>query len=398
MIYCKLSILILLLFSLWKTDITSLSVKDEIPSEITSGETLILRFADAKKSSRLLLKNAYGSTIIAPTGKDKLVFEIPEFVSKKSGVLAWNLLTAKKKKSGTVKITAEPEPASIENYFGPRSIQAGINDYSMLVSIPTDAQDNPLSDGTKVAISEYFQGRLKRDSVKMQHMFAWKNIYTKTKAGTISVSSSSQGLKAREMISQVYPSTATDFSISAKREHEYADGNQVVDLITSKIMDAYGNVVSDGTSVEFIIENAEGMKLISSATTISGVAIAKILHPEQPENWLLSANVTGMAASDTLALKFKSVLKDFQTVINKDENTIQVGPLESYMGQLIPDGASVRLQILDKNAVVKQEMQESSKDGFATFLLPADKKYWKSNIFKIEAMGLSKSVYAGKNK
>ena len=378
-------------------DKSTINNQDSIPLTLTAGDLKILNFAEAKATSRVLLKNAYGKTIISPTAENVHIFQVPAFISEKSGILYWQLLNAVENRSGEIKITAQDEPQIIENYFGPRSIQAGDNDYSMLVSIPTDQLDNPLIDGTKVEISEYFQGNLKETSIAMQHMFAYKNVYTKHKAKNITVSSSSKGLHAKEMISQIYPSTAIDFNINIRREHEYADGNQVVDIVTSQLEDAYGNVVSDGTLVEFVIENAEKMKLKSLASTISGVATAKVLHPEQPDIWNLSANVTGMAETDTISLAFKSVLKEFKVVLNKEQQKIMVGPLESFMGQWLPDGASVRLQILNKNQELVQEIQQPSEKGFAVFILPADKDYLNSYIFKVEAMGLTKSVHAGED-
>ena len=387
----------LVFFSFVKAEMTGVTLKDSIPAEMIAGEEIILQFAEANSSSRLLLKNSYGQTIISGDSENIQSFRVPEFMSNKSGLLEWKLINDDKSRSGVIKIVSQDKPVSIENYFGPRSIQAGYNDYSMLVTIPTDLLDNPLNDGTKVEISEYFQGNLKKDSIPMQNMFAWQNIYTKTKAGNITVAASSKKLQAKEMISQVYPSTATNFQIETKREHEFADGNQVLDIVTSQITDAYGNVVSDGTSVEFIIEDPQGVKLKSSATTISGVATAKVLHPEMPEEWQLSANVTGMAVSDTISVSFNSVLRDFRIRQDEQNNSLTVGPLESFLGQLVADGSTVRLQILDKNSEIIEVMQEPSEEGYAVFTLPADKNYWNSYTFKIEAMGLTKSVHAGED-
>ncbi|MGB3775476.1 MAG: hypothetical protein WA951_09495, partial [Leeuwenhoekiella sp.] len=155
--------------------------------------------------------------------------------------------------------------------------------------------------------------------------------------------------------------------------------------------------VSDGTFVEFIVENKEGMILKSSATTISGVATVKFLHPEQPEEWKLSANVTGMAKTPTILVDFRSVLEDFQIKLIRDANRIEVGPLESFLGQWVADGTTVRVEILDSNSKSILELQEPSEDGFAIFNLPSDKKNWNSYTFRIEAMGLIKLMDAGKD-
>ncbi|WP_051907711.1 hypothetical protein [Flavimarina sp. Hel_I_48] len=397
MIRYRFCIGITLLFSFLNIHEFAAYSQESIPERSVAGDKIVFNFLNTNASSRLLLKNAYAQTIIAPLENNVKIFEVPEFIEKKTGLLEWKLITANKNRSGQIQIMAQNEPATIENYLGPTSIQAGEGDYSMLVTIPTDKLDNPLEDSTKVEISEYFQGQLEKDSIPMQNMFAWRNIYTRKKAANITISASSKALQAKEMISQVYPSTATQFSITTKREHNYADGNQVVDIKTSPIQDAYGNVVSDGTSVEFVMEDDNGMKLKSSATTISGVATAKMLHPEQPQTWQISANVTGMAKSPSISIAFESVVKDFDIVPDKGENRIIAGPLESFLGQFVPDGASVRLRVLDSDLKVIESFMEPSAGGFAVFKLPKDKNYWKSYTFSIEAMGLTKAIYAGEN-
>ncbi|MGB3776526.1 MAG: hypothetical protein WA951_14800, partial [Leeuwenhoekiella sp.] len=212
----------IILFSLINGERITAPTEVSIPRQITAGDPLVFTFTEADRSSKLYVENGYGQTIILPSSENVHLFQVPSFISEKSGTLEWKFLNAKKNRAGVVQISAQEVPRLIENYFGPRSIQAGDNDYSMLVSIPTDRLDNPLSDGTKVNFSEYFQGNLINDSIPMRNMFAWKNVYTKRKAANITVSASAEDLQSKEMISQVYPSVATDFMISTRREHEFA--------------------------------------------------------------------------------------------------------------------------------------------------------------------------------
>ena len=363
------------------------------PEQITAGEDLVLVFNNVNGESRMLINSSYGKTILSPKLENELaLFQIPDFISKKAGTLEWRLVRTTKSLKGKIRIVPLDKPEVIENYFGPRSIQAGDRDYSMLVSIPTDKFDNPLIDGTKAEISEFFHGVVKKDSMPMKNMFAWKNIYSKRKAGNITVASSSKGLQGKEMISKVYPSLPTGFSLEIYREHQYADGNQITEVKTTVIRDEYENIISDGTSIEFLIKDSKNAIQKTYATTIDGVATAQLLHPESADVWNISANVTGMAISDEIVVIYEPVIKDFNVKLDLKNKIIMVGPLTSFLGQLIPDGVEVSLSVLDEKGEIHHNFSEPSKDGFAFFKLHNDINYIDTYTFKIETLGVIKSI------
>lgn len=360
---------------------------ESIPEVSMAGEELLLTFNTTSAEALLILKNAYGSTAIKAV--KSRVFKVPKFMSDKSGILRWKYLNKKSSRSGEINILPQTTPKLIETYFGPRSIQAGYDDFSMLVSIPTDSLDNPLADGTSVNISEFFQGNLSQQDFQMEHMFAWKNINTREKASKITVATSAEGVAGKEMISNVYPSLASDFSITTNSEHLYADGNQVTQLITSPITDDFGNIVSDGTSVEFVVETEKGLRLKTSANTINGVATAQLLHPEEAGSWSIQANVTGMAISNSLSIEFEPVLTEIPHDIS--ERSISVGPLKSFMNQLLPDGADVHFQIVLENDDIYKE-KVPTQDGVANFKIPKTIALENIREISVKTMGVHKKI------
>lgn len=360
---------------------------ESIPERSVAGDELLLTFDATSAEALLILKNAYGSTAIK--AEESRVFKVPKFMSDKSGILRWKYLNKKSSRSGEIKILPRTTPKLIETYFGPRSIQAGYDDFSMLVSIPTDSLDNPLADGTSVNISEFFQGSLWQQDFQMEHMFAWKNINTREKAGKITVATSAEGVAGKEMISNVYPSLASDFSITTNSEHLYADGNQVTQLITSPITDDFGNIVSDGTSVEFVVETGQRMKLKTIANTINGIATAQLLHPEEAESWSIQANVTGMAISNSLSIEFEPVLTEIPHDIS--DRSITVGPLKSFMNQSLPDGADVHFQIVLENDDIHKE-KVPTQDGVANFKIPKTIALENIREISVKTMGVHKKI------
>ncbi|TQI71333.1 hypothetical protein JM79_2262 [Gramella sp. Hel_I_59] len=382
-------IFILIFFFGITSEDTPVISSESIPEVSMAGKELLFTFDATSAESLLILNNAYGSTAIKAEESSNSVFKVPQFISDKSGILIWKYVNKKSSRSGEITILPQTSPKLIETYFGPRSIQAGYDDFSMLVSIPTDSLDNPLADGTPVNISEFFQGNLVEQDFEMEHMFAWKNIYTREKAGKITVATSAEGVAGKEMISNVYPSLASDFSITTNSEHLYADGNQVTQLITSTITDDYGNVVSDGTSVEFVVQTEQGMKLKTSANTINGIATAQLLHPEKAGSWSIQANVTGMAVSSSVNIVFEPVLTEIPYEIS--DRSISVGPLKSFMNQLLPDGADVHLQLRLKNDNIYRE-KAPTQDGIANFRIPKTIAMEYIREITVESMGVRKKL------
>ena len=125
-------------------------------TEFTAGNPVILHFIAATTSTpNLYISNSFGSTLITPVRNgNTLSYNIPKPLGTKAGVINWKLLTSTL--HGHINILPSQNVAIIQSYLGPPSITAGRRDYTMLVNIPTDAFDNPLADGTKVAVKHLF--------------------------------------------------------------------------------------------------------------------------------------------------------------------------------------------------------------------------------------------------
>ena len=197
-------------------------------------------------------------------------------------------------------------------------------------------------------------------------------------------------MPSKEFTVEVYPSTATNFEIKYNRTHKYADGNQIIEFKTSEIKDAYNNTVSNGTIVNFLIQNKEGTQLQTQGSTNNGIARASILHPDKESSWTAQAFIYGVATSNTTNLSFEAVVKDFLVEFKDGNRKIKVGPLLSYMNQLIPDGAIVQLNIY-KNNTLFETLRTTSRLGYAEFKLIKD-QYPKGNYsFEIKAFGITKN-------
>ncbi|MFT4645302.1 MAG: hypothetical protein ACI8ZX_001718, partial [Planctomycetota bacterium] len=305
---------------------------------------------------------------------NKTIFKIPSYISNKKGVLTWEVLNTEIPCFGQLLITSKEEPTSLETYLGPPSIEAGNTDFTMLVVIATDNLDNPLKQNTEVVIQHQFLSSIKKERVFTTNLIAYQNIFSPLKSGRMILSTKCLGLNSKEYDVNILPAIGLNFEILSKRNHEYADGNQITTFYTSIIKDKNNNPVSDGTFVYFFITNKKGNILKTSGTTLNGMADAQILHPEWEDNWKVKAYIIGISESNSIEIKFKKVIKKFAVIFSDNNRTVTVGPLKSFMDQMIPDGLQVNLAIYKRDELLNT-LFEKSKDGYVVFNL-------NSNIYK----------------
>jgi hypothetical protein len=378
--------------------IDSSSVIDKpqlLTKEITyyAEDSILLKFTNVLSTPlSLYMSNSYGSTLIKPTIKRPFSnFKVPEFMSSKVGIISWTLIhNSKSLLKGTFTIHPKQVLKSLESYIGPPSIEAGGKDYSMIVVIPTDNYDNPLQDSTKVYINHQFLETQQQTQILTKNRIGYKNIYSPKKTGRILVSSESLGLSSKEYAINTMPAIPTDFNILSSRNHKYADGNQITTFSTSIIKDVYGNIVSDGTYVEFFITNNSNAILKTAGTTIAGIASSKMIHPDQKDRWIVKAYIEGMAESNRIELAYASVISNFEVAFSNENRQIRIGPLKSFMGQLTPDGLEITLIIYENSKEFKTIIKDSN-EGFVLFKLNPNEFPKNNYSVIISAAGIEQS-------
>ena len=174
---------------------------------------------------------------------------------------------------------------------------------------------------------------------------------------------------------------AQDFSITTSTNHGYADGNEIITIKTSQIKDSQGNTITDGTLVTFSIQDDLCTYWQVQATTVNGFAFAKALHPQIPTSWRINASIIGIAQSEEILQSFEPILETIPVTITADR-MIVVGPLTSYLGQLVPEGIDVSLTIGDK------VFKEHTKNGKVTFAIKEGIYPKGDYLLKIETLGL----------
>ncbi len=314
----------------------------------------------------IYLSTSYGNTVIAPSNihNNNVSYQIPSFISNKAGWVYWRFTNTLQKTKGEFYILPHQQVKAIENYLGPPSLDVGNNDYAMLVSIPLDNFNNPVSKNTPITIHQSFLNTQSKNKILSNGMLGYDLIYTKTKSGRILMNTTCNNKNAKELTLEIRPNNPTDFKITLNTVHNFADGNQIVKFKTSVIKDQYDNIVANGTYINFKIQNNLNQVFQTYGTTINGVANAELIHPDYKQTWNIQAYVNGMAKSNIKSITFKEAVLNFEAKYNATKKTVTVGPFKSFMNQFIPDGLFVKLNIYQKNKLIK-EINSQTENGYA---------------------------------
>jgi len=361
--------------------------------QFEAGTSIILKFNNSTNSKPLLYINySYGTTVISPkTEHNMLFYKIPDFVSQKTGRVSWEILN--NNIMGAFYIYSKQEVNNIESYLGPPSIEAGTKNYSMLVNIPTDVYDNPLANKTEVTVNHQFLNTLHVKSTITDNRISYTNLHAYNKTGRILIGSSCLNKDTKEFTLNIMPSVPTNFKIFANRHHQYADANQIITIKTSQIKDKYNNIISDGTLVTFIITTNKKTILKTTGLSINGIATAKMIHPNHKDTWQIKAHIAEMATSNYLNLEFNTAISQIKTAFNIEDRIIKVGPLKSFMNQMIPDGIEVHLVLL-KNGVKTNTIKKASLNGYVYFKLDTNNVPIDTYTICIKTAGITKSYNA----
>ncbi len=357
-----------------------------------AGNSIVLDFElSTPVRTQLFIHSSFGSNVIDPDDYHTARFIVPEFMAKKKGVVSYTLLgESGSLYDGEIRIIPNTKTKiHLESYIGPPSIIAGGEDYTMQIVIPKDSFDNPLRDSTAVLIGHQFLDIEKESIVQSKDMIGWTNIFSYDQSGRILLFSKVGETVSKEFSVEVFPSLPENFEIKSNRKHVYADGNQITEFITSIIKDKYGNVLSNGSLVKFIIKNEKGLLLHTQGSTVNGQAVGKILHPDHKDTWQIKAYIPGMAESNTLTIAYTQVLDDFEVKFDHDNRKITIGPLVSFMEQLIPDGTIVKMDLFKDNQKIDTKVKTSSH-GVVRFLL--QEGFYASGNYdiQIKALGIQK--------
>lgn len=319
---------------------------------------------------------------------------LPQAQRPVAGVARFSLMLVQTRFAGAVRLrassvgvtaTAElmitPGPAvdPILPLVGPRAIIAGGEQWTMVIATARDGLANPVAEGSLVTfraqhpVAPTAAPAIGVETIvtRTQNLIAWTRIYSRNRAGPLRLAVNADFGHSPERVVLVTPGLPLPFQLLADKVTVPADGRQLVRISSSQILDRFGNVLPDGTSVLLLATLGEQDQRSLPATTVDGRLYTTIQAPSEPGTMRIQGWIAGIS-SEPLTLTFTPgpALQSIRLATKKVAAGLQViaGPLVGDLGQFIPDGADVTFTITAPNGQTETVIAPADY-GYAQLLL-----------------------------
>ncbi len=324
---------------------------------------------------RLSLLGSYGVWLYeGEFENEQILFDIPAKETEQAG-----FVTAVIKADGmTQRARFELIPGEavepLTPLVGPRTITANGETWSIATIIPFDKYANPIGDGTTATFTIYHPGNvLEEFKSTTRNLVSWMRVNSKTKAGKTFITAQIGDAYGNETELIETADWPVSFTMTNEPKEVVADGKQLTQVRTSRIVDQYGNVMPDGTLVQFVVEDEDGYRRVLPSKTVDGFAHLPLQAPLRPTRFTVIGTVFAVE-SEPLIINFKPGPAIGAFPVEMAEGSAQydgymtftAGPLLGEREQYIPDGTPVLFRLMHETGKVIEE-EVVSDDGYALF-------------------------------
>lgn len=252
--------------------------------------------------------------------------------------------------SGTERETLQILPGEVTTLIaplvGPRTIVANGNDETLAVLLPTDRFGNQVADGTETTVMWEQPGDVVATAVSSTaDGMAWTMIASGEVAGpTIVAATTRDGGEvvrgAAVRIDEV-PGTVRSITLRSSSLTGRADGRSVLAIETDELVDAFGNVLADGTSAHFVFDGPSGQGVVTG-TVQNGIARIELTAPTEPGRLVGYLDVHGVQSNE-VEIDFESAISGFEVRLDTvgEETVLRVENALDPSGAFIADGTTV---------------------------------------------------------
>lgn len=330
-----------------------------------AGNEIVFLLQNELDSALLVADHSFGTSVIeGVSASGSTTFRLPSIISSRRGTVSLKIMRQQQLVwEGQTEILADTLGYStLESYCGPKHLVVAVNDFTMLTTTVLDEYDNPYPERTPIEARSMIQNQSKSLQVESDGLIAFARIYAPAKSGYGAVSANFKDISSKEFRLDFYTADPFNFTVSIRRQHDFADGNQLVTLSTSEIKDRFGNFVENGTIVYFYLTDHLGRLSSATASTIDGVAEIHLPAPNYPTSWTISAIIPHYAQSNQMALSFKRAITRLPVIVS--DTILQIGPVTSFLGQLAKEGMLISIR-LDSGQKI-QDFDVPIENGFAS--------------------------------
>jgi hypothetical protein len=326
-----------------------------------------------KDASFLRVSGRFGDWFFYPAfDSDSPLVALPPVLTQRRGELLlqlWQgqvLLDQQK-----VRILAGRAAGVIETYAGPRTIEALSGQKSMVVAVPKDRFGNPLPDGQSLQFHfRYPATGPETEEKPVENLIGVHPFEARSLAGKITMGVEADEARAEAEELRITPAWANRIRIRVEEWFPYADGRQNVKILTEKLRDPAGNLVSDGTRVEFWVRDSQENTALYRSQVSGGTAQVQLANPDQATTWEIRAYLGRETESNPLKLAFEPYVRELPWAFAASQRVLSVGPAIGVLKEIVPDGLILRLKI--NGPEQDWATQALLVDGRAEITLPRD--------------------------
>lgn len=360
-------------------------------SVIQAGDSLSVRIQLSVEPNNytLIWRDLSALTCFEIRGKD-IILEIPPFLTCIAGP-KHVYLTHSGDPVDHQSIMIQPGPPSdyIESYLGPKTILSASKESSMLVMIPTDQYLNPVSSGIEVTVKEEGMERDRQLSYTTRHGYVAHLIASSEYTGRRIFGGFTREAGTIQQDLLVQSGWPVSFQLVADEYFPFADGRSVTKFTSEVLVDKGGNPVQDGTMIYLSVYEGELLVGHFMGKTVNGRVLFNVLNPGHACLRTYIASSTSGQKSNQISLDYDEYQIQLVVRYNKDLEGIEVGPVQGNLGQLVPEGTRVTLEIFGDEILKIVEGELVKGEVFfpvSKYILPSGSYTAKVSVLGVDEM------------
>lgn len=303
----------------------------------------------------VVIESSYGiRSVDAVAEASSVEVEVPPSDHAEAGLVVIDVWTATGYGSTTLRLTPGDPVGPLDVYLGPRTMVADGDDLAMLVAVPVDVQGNPVATGTQIETRTIRADlSMETDATATNGLLGYRILFSETVAGATTVTAKSGAANGPARRVDEVAGPPVDLVLELLDPVPPADGRALFRVVTNELTDQFGNLVPDGTIVTMDATGVTGVRR-QTATTIAAVATFVVQVPNFSGEATFTAYAS-TAVSSRLVVDFEPAVADLPVALTLPDAagdtgiTINVGPVTTLLGSLIPDGteALITLESID---------------------------------------------------
>lgn len=303
------------------------------------------------------------ATLEYTSSQDCITVSIPKQRTETQGVFQIEAITHSRVYTLVqLNLQAKAPSGKMESFTGPKSILRSDIPGTMMTAFPRDEFGNATQ-----AYDEFVFQSLKNKVATITALTPKSRYSSLTlDAGTnrkiLLAGQADQASSIRHHV-KVLTECPKEIEITTTDLYPIADGKQFFRVFTNVLFDRLGNLVENGTEVQFLLaDHKGGSRGVYNSMVVNGKAESWIQNPIEGGSYQLYASICGKR-SHILFISFESTIDNI--AYEWSNHNLVIGPLTGPLGQALDNGTMIHASF--EVGSKKQYLSRQLRSGFAIF-------------------------------